>query len=204
VFGTQGEDDETPVQSVFVVRRVGWLHSPNGSASVKLDSTVEQENMQKIHSHFSSDCFNKCWTLIDKADRSPEDVEDMLLLAHASLWHWKHRADCKPLNLSIGYWQVSRVYALAGDYEMAKLFGERCLKVGQDNKLPAFYVGYAYEALTRAELLHDKADQAKRFLGKAHKELESVTNKDERQLLEADLVSLEKSVPNKAIDSDKK
>jgi len=159
---------------------------------------------QKIHAHFSTECFNRCWGLIDKPNRSPEDVEDMLLLAQASLWHWKQRADCKPLNLSIGYWQVSRVYALAGEHEMARLFGNRCLKVGQDNKLPSFYLGYAYEALARAELLHKNKDGATDLLAKAREELERVTDKEERQLLEADLDSLEKSVPNKAIDSDKK
>lgn len=58
------------------------------------------ESKQMVHEAFSGGCFNKCWTLIEKADRSPEDVEDMLLLAQASLWHWKQRNDCTPMNLS--------------------------------------------------------------------------------------------------------
>ena len=152
--------------------------------------------MQNIHKKFSADCFNKCWTLIDKPDRSQEDVENMLLLSHASLWHWKQRDDCKPVNLSIGYWQVSRVYVLAGEYDMAKLFGEKCLKVGIDNKLAPFNIGYGYEALARAELLQKNTAKVKELLVKARKELEKVTDKEERTYLEADIVNLEKSVQN--------
>ena len=157
---------------------------------------AEGTKMQKTHQNLSGDCFNKCWTLIDKKNRTPEDVEDMILLANASLWHWKQRADCKPLNLSIGYWQVSRVYALASEYGLARLFGEKCLKVGQDNKLPPFYVGYAYEALARAEVLHKDMKKAKGLLAEARKQLKSVTEKDDRGLLEADLVTLEKAISN--------
>ncbi len=164
---------------------VGYVHANEPAAA-------KQERIQKIHTYFSADCFNRCWTLIDKSDRSPEDVEDMLLLAQASLWHWKQREDCKPLNLSIGYWQVSRVYALAGECDMARLFGDRCLKVGQDNKLSAFAVGYAYEALARAELLRDRKEQARALLTQARDELKRIADKEERQLLEADIVSLEK------------
>ena len=174
------------------------------AADAKGDAAAAEDRIQKIHAHFSAGCFNRCWGLIDKTNRSAEDVEDMLLLAHASLWHWKQRSDCKPLNLSIGYWQVSRVYALAGEYEMARLFGTKCLKVGQDNRLPPFYLGYAYEALARAELLDKTEDQAKELLAKAREELKRVADKEEEQLLGADLDSLEKLVTNKAGDGGKK
>lgn len=135
----------------------GELAAGDGKKDGQAGSGAEATKTQKTHQYLSADCFNKCWTLIDKTNRSPEDVEDMILLAHASLWHWKQRQDCKPVNLSIGYWQVSRVYALADEYEMARLFGEKCLKVGRGNQLPPFYLGYAYEALARAEALHNSA-----------------------------------------------
>ena len=152
------------------------------------------DSKQLVHEAFSGGCFNKCWTLIDKADRSPEDVEDMLLLAQTSLWHWKQRSDCKPMNLSISYWQLSRVYALAGHYNMARLFGDKCLKVSKDNKIPPFYVGYAYEAQARAEVLNKDFKAARSCIEKAEKELASVTDKDEKGFLETDIVELKKAI----------
>ena len=55
------------------------------------------EKIDDFHRQMSIDCFNQCWTLIDKTNRLPEDVENMILLANVSLWHWKQRTDCKPI-----------------------------------------------------------------------------------------------------------
>jgi len=152
---------------------------------------ADKESRQIIHEAFSSHCFNKCWSFIDMTDRSPEDEENMILFANASLWHWKQRKDCKPINLSIGYWQVSRVYALAGQYEMAKLFGLKSLKIGQDNQLAPFYIGFAYEALARAELLEKNTTKAKLLLDKARTEMNKVEDKEEKKMLAADISILE-------------
>jgi len=160
-------------------------------------SADETGEMQKIHQNLSVECFNKCWALIDKANRSEEDTENMLLLAHTSLWHWKQRTDCAPVNLSVGYWQVSRVYALTGDAGMAKLFGVKSLHIGREKKLPAFYLGYGYEAVARAEMLSGNTSEALRLIAESRNELEKVTDKEERQVLERDITALEKSIANK-------
>ena len=151
---------------------------------------------QEAHRQFSGECFNKCWSFIDKPARSAKEVEEMLLLAHASLWHWMKRTDCKPMNLSVGYWQVSRVYALAGHGELAKLFGEICLKIASEHKLGPFYVGYGYEALARAELTNRNGSRARELLAKARSELQHITDKEEQDALRADVSSLEKTIPS--------
>lgn len=153
--------------------------------------------MQEIHKQLSVKCFNECWSLIDKQERTPEEVENMILLAYTSLWHWKQRTDQKPVNLSVGYWQVSRVHALAGQYEMARLFGQKCLETGRDNKLPPFYLGYGHEALARAEIVRGNFDEAKVHLAEARRELNAVTDEEERAVLEPDIAALEKMVPSK-------
>lgn len=152
------------------------------------------ETKQIVHEAFSGGCFNKCWTLIEKADRSPEDVEDMLLLAQASLWHWKQRNDCKPMNLSVAYWQLSRVYALADHYCQARLFGDKCLEVSEGNKIPPFYIGYAYEALARAEVLNKDFEAARNCIENAEKELAEVTDKDEKDFLKTDIAELRNAI----------
>ena len=157
-------------------------------------SPQKEADMQEIHKQLSTKCFNECWGLIEKADRTPEDTENMLLLADASLWHWKQRTDCQPSNLSVGYWQVSRVHALAGQHDMARLFGQKCLAIGQDSELSPFYVGYAYEALARAEMLAGDADAAKAHLSKARDELDAIADKEERDALEPDIAALEKLI----------
>jgi hypothetical protein len=161
------------------------------------EQVTEAQKLQEMHHGFSVSCFNDCWALMDKAERTADDVENMMLLADASLWHWKQRADCTPANLSIGYWQVSRAHVLAQQYQMARLFGEKCLGVSQENGLPPFYVGYAYEALARAEVLNKDLTTARRYLAEARAQLEGVTDEEERSFLAADLDALDKMTAGK-------
>lgn len=150
--------------------------------------------MESAHRQFSVQCFNDCWTLIDAAERTAEDVQEMVLLASASLWHWKQRPDCTPTNLSIGLWQVARVLALAGSPDLAAAFGEHCLRVGQQAGLTPFYTGYAREALCRAAVVQGRWAAAAAHLAQAQAELARVQEADERELLARDLDSLAQSI----------
>ena len=100
------------------------------------------------HRFFAANCFNAVWELLDKPDRTDEDDEQMIALAHASVWHWTQREDRLPRNLSVGYWQLSRVYAILGHGERARHYGNLSLAAAQEEE--PFYLGYAHEALARS------------------------------------------------------
>lgn len=151
--------------------------------------------MQKVHERLSVDCFNRCWTLIDKPDRTPEDTENMILLASASLWHWKQRGDCGPLELSIGCWQLSRVHALAGHADTAETFGRRSLDLCRSHNLPPFHLGAAHEALARVAALRKDAAALRDHLAAARRALEQVTDAGERTILKSDLDGIEQPPP---------
>ena len=143
-------------------------------------------DIQKAHKYFSSDCFNKAWDYIDKnGNRSTEENMEMLHTAIASLWHWTHRKDVTPKNLSIGYWQVSRVYCLITQPNNARRYGLLSLQYAKG--LSPFLKGYAYETLARAEMIADKRVIMKEYLAKAHEMLEQVYDDKDRQLLAKDL-----------------
>lgn len=155
------------------------------------EESMQAEPMQEVHRRLSVECFNECWTYIDKAQRTPEETGTMLLLACASLWHWSQRDDVGPLNLSIGTWQISRAHALAGDATAARLFAERCLEVSVQAALPPFYLGYAHEALARSALVAGETALAREHLGRAREALSMVTDEESRALLASDLANLE-------------
>ncbi|MEZ6054119.1 MAG: hypothetical protein R3C02_22465, partial [Planctomycetaceae bacterium] len=89
-------------------------------------------NHELAHQHFSATCFNNAWRLFDNHERTSEEDQQMLLLAFASLWHWTQRPDCTDKHLSIGYWQISRIYSVLKDAENARTYAQLCL-----NKTPA-------------------------------------------------------------------
>lgn len=143
------------------------------------------------HRHFAADCFNRTWTLIEKGHRTAADTEAMVLCALASLWHWTQRGDCTNRNLSIGHWQVARVYALAGQGENAMLHAQRSLELAEGS--PPFYVGYAHEAMARAALLVNDRERFQAHLNRARDCAAAVTEAEERQPLDQDLRLLESS-----------
>lgn len=113
----------------------------------------------------------------------------MLRLAYASLWHWTQRTDCTDSNLSIGYWQLSRIHALLGNADNARKSADLCLE-----KTPSdtpFLFGYAHEALARAESLAGQDAQAKAHLATAWRHAKNVTDADDRQTLVNDLNTFE-------------
>lgn len=147
-------------------------------------------DLQAVHKYFSAQCFNRAWDLIDKPVRKPDQDEQMLQLSLASLWHWTQREDCTPTNLSIGYWQVSRVYALLHKPDMARRYGNLCLQVSQQQGVPPFYLGYAYEALARAENVDGKLDDAEKYLIEAHQIAATLPGEEGKKQLLADLSTI--------------
>ncbi len=143
-------------------------------------------DIQQAHKYFSADCFNKTWDNMDKdGDRSNEENMEMLHTAIASLWHWTQREDVTPKNLSIGYWQVSRVYCLVKQPNNARRYGLLALEYAKE--LSPFLKGYAYETLARAEKIANKRVIMKEYLAKAREMLEQIDSEEDRQALARDL-----------------
>lgn len=140
------------------------------------------------HKYFATHCFNSAWDLIDKTNRTPEDDQLMVALTHASIYHWLNRPDCTNKNLSIGYWQASRIQSLLGHPAEAVRHAEECLRYSSD--LEPFYVGYAYEALARAAALIGQNQQASEYRAQAEAQAARVENDNARAMLLKDLKGL--------------
>jgi hypothetical protein len=145
-------------------------------------------DLATVHRYFSAACFNQTWDFIDNPDRTPEDNMMMLQTSMASLWHWAQREDATPQNLSVGNWQVSRVYALLGEADNARKYGEVSLKLADGE--PPFYTAFAYEALARAEMVAGNKTKMQEYLDKAHALAEKVEDEEDKQVLMGDLGSI--------------
>jgi len=143
------------------------------------------------HQYFSAECFNRAWDLIDKPGRTTEEDEKMLLLSLASVWHWTQRTDCTPTNLSVGYWQVSRIYSLLGQPDNARKYAQLCLLACQGEDVLPFYLGYAYEALARAEMVAGDREKTTDYLQKAFQVTERMSDLEAKQQLLGDLSSIQ-------------
>jgi hypothetical protein len=147
-------------------------------------------DLSVAHQHFSSDCFNKAWDLIEKSDRTPEEDEEMIRLSQASIWHWTQREDCTPTNMSVGYWQASRIYAILRQVDNARRYGQLCLETSQGADISPFYLGYAYEALARAEMVAGNRERMASYVSRARETAEKISDPDEKQWLLSDLETI--------------
>jgi hypothetical protein len=141
-----------------------------------------------VHRYFSATCFNKTWEFIDNPHRTSDEELAMLQTAMTSLWHWSQREDATPQNLSVGNWQISRVYCLLGQAENARRYAEVSLKLAEGHE--PFYIAFAYESLARAEMVAGNIDKMQEYLEKAFAFAEKVDDEEDKQVLMADLGSI--------------
>ncbi len=142
---------------------------------------------EPAHRVFSVDAFNSAWDLIERADRSEADIEEMIAFAQASAWHWSQRQDVRPRNLSISAWQLARVYTEAGRYDEAERYANRSLEISKSGDVGPVYTGYAYEALARLARETDQLELRDDWLALARAEAEKVEDAPDRDQLIRDL-----------------
>jgi hypothetical protein len=143
------------------------------------------------HKELAVNCFNAVWDLIDLKVRTKEEDEKMIHLAHTSFWHWTEVEGHTAKNLSIGYWQLSRVYATAGLGERSLYYAERCLSVSLEGKIETFYIGYAYETLSRAHALLGDYDRSIELTEKAMDYAKEIVDEGSKEMLIKDLQEIE-------------
>ncbi len=129
--------------------------------------------------------FNHTWSLLDLAERTREQEDEMLASAFAQRHHWYAVGD--PKKWAIADWQVSRVFSVLGHADLARRFGERSLAVAKDNDLDPFVVGFAHEAIARAAAEVDDLATFEEHLDAARTQLPLITDPEDRGILESDL-----------------
>ena len=149
-----------------------------------------QKDDAKVHENFSVYCFNSAWDLMDKTERTPTENEDMLRLSMASCWHWTQRPDCTNQQLSIGYWQISRIHSMLGRSIEARRYGELCLAASHDTNVAPFSLAYAYEALARASALAKNEAMKLEYIDLANKVIETMSDTEMKTMLLNDLATI--------------
>ena len=140
------------------------------------------------HRRLGVDLFNHAWTLLEKADRTPVEDDELLHATHASAYHWSRVG--APENLARGEWQVSRVNAVLGRGEAALHHARRCLDHCLEHGIGDWDLAYAYEALARAHKVAGDEAEYRRNLELARDAGTRIAEDDDREHLERDLADL--------------
>ena len=132
--------------------------------------------------------FNAVWTLLETEERTRDQDDDMLHMAHASRHHWGNIGG--PEQRARGEWQCSRVYAVLRRPEPALHHAQRVLDICQENGIGDFDLAFAYEALARAHAVAGASEEARHMTELALAAAKDVADDDDRDLLMNDLETI--------------
>jgi hypothetical protein len=132
--------------------------------------------------------FNGVWSLLEKVDRTVNEDERMVHMAHASVHHWIQVGG--PLQRVRGEWQCSRVYAELERAEPALHHARRALEICTANDIGDFDLAYCHEAMARANAVDGNQLAAAGWRTEAERSAKACADAMDRDAVLADLETI--------------
>jgi DNA-binding transcriptional MerR regulator len=162
------------------------VSDPAAATSADLDAAT--------HRQLGVELYNSTWALIEKPDRTPAEIDEMIHRAHASRWHWARASGAKPVQLARGEWLCARVYATLDRPEPARWHALRCVEIveaiGADDGREPWDLAAAYEAMARAAFAAGDGASGALWKARALESLAAIEDPDDRLPIEQDLATL--------------
>lgn len=148
---------------------------------------------KEYHRRTAVSCFNRAWECLVMKNRTQEDDRQMLLLAHASRYHWGLVGTSR--NRAVGEWQISRVYAALGQPQLALQFAKTSLATCKKDGLGEI-IHTAYEAVARAYAVAKDYENARKYLERARRHLDSLAlEKEDKRVFSDQICETEALIP---------
>lgn len=155
-----------------------------GTAMPTTDDQLDRDRERRL----AAALFNRTWTFMEKENRSRDDDDAMLHMAHASAHHWRQVGT--PQNFARSEWQCSRVYAVLRRAEPCLHHARRCLDICQENEMGDFDLAFAYEAIARGHAISGDGEQARAYTEQSLAAAEDIKEDEDRDLLLTDLETI--------------
>ncbi len=149
----------------------------------------------EFHRAFAVRLFQFVWALLEREERTQEQVDAMINAAHASRFHWAQLGTA--MHVAYGEWQISRVYAVLERWEPALYHARRCLAICEEDRASEFAESYAYEALSRAYAGAHQREKAQEYFDLARKAGSKMESLADREMLARDLLTIPGVEPEK-------
>jgi hypothetical protein len=137
------------------------------------------------HRTFAPRAYNHTWTYLDKEELTSDDEVEMLTSTFAQRYHWRQVGTAR--HWAIADWQISRVAAVTGYFDLARRFGMSSLAICEENQLDAFVTGFAHEAIARAAAFVDDVETFEEHIALARESLARIGDEEDRTTLAADI-----------------
>lgn len=141
-----------------------------------------QFTLEEAQTKFAKMTNGRVWELLEKTDRSPQENEEMLHAAHASLYHWLHAGT--GVHHQRGAWMIARVQTVLGNSDEAVRYALRCLELTEEHavEMQDFDVAFAYEGAGRAYALAGKKKEAEKYIKLAEEAGGKIEDEQDRKI----------------------
>lgn len=138
--------------------------------------------LEDSHLQFAKQANGRVWQLLNKQDRTPQEAEEMLHAAHASLFHWLQAGT--GVNHQRGEWMISRVHAVLGNGPEALRHAKRCAELTEEHAglMLDFDKAFFLEALARAQALLGNSEEAARHIDLAQQAGDAIADDEDRKI----------------------
>ncbi len=176
---------------------------PLGDTTTLADPTVVDEIRDRgttetrrgmNHRQLGVDLYNSSWALMEKAERTPEEDDELVHHVHASLYHWLQAPECEPKHRARGEWLCSRAYSVLGRGEPALHHAQRCLAICEQHadNVEDWDLAFAYEALARAHRVAGHQDEARSHEKRGRRLAERIEDPEDKEIVLRDYATLER------------
>jgi DNA-binding transcriptional MerR regulator len=177
------------VRILHVLRQLSQGKEPIVTTSAAPAETLDADT----HRRLGKELYNHTWSLLETADRTPEQDDAMVFTTHASAYHWS-KAGGTLANAARSHWQIARVYATLGRGEPALWHANRCVALAEAAQAAGvaddWDLAAALEALARAQSVAGDPAASAATRERARAALDAIADPEDRQLIEQDLDSI--------------
>jgi uncharacterized protein YndB with AHSA1/START domain len=180
----------------------GWVWILNGMKSLletgkQLPPVVDDQDSAEAaepdwHRAQGIEANNSLWELFERADRTDDDIEEMLRRAYAAAYHWQRASGAGPENEARADYMIAKALLFSGQPEAALRSANRCLAICRDHGLTDFDLAYAHEARARALRALGREQEATEAWAAAT--AVPIAEQDDRDIVAADFKDYEAAI----------
>lgn len=141
-------------------------------------------DLDQAHRWFAVSCNNMAWDLLENGNRSHDETEQMIHLAHTSAYHWGETG--APINRLRAYCLLANVHAAAGHDVLAVRFAEDCMRLTEESPegMQDWDRAFALDAMARACASNGLMEEAKKYRERARDAGEAIADEADRRVFE--------------------
>lgn len=149
----------------------------------------ERYSLDEAGKEFAKRFNGRVWQLLEKNDRTPDENEEMIYAAYASLYHWRQVGS--EVHHQRGEWMLAHVYTVLGECDLATKHAKRCLELtGQfRDQMNDFDIAYGFEGIARASALCGDRETSVRYLELGRMAGEAISGAEDKEIFMGDFNS---------------